>query len=97
MLMQDKNGKDIKTGNLVKIEGGYFKADNGMFRVEHSPGDEGWLGKDYCLIKVKKDGTPSQTKYNLNFWPLSVSVSGWEKKIIAKEHNKQHATIEVVG
>lgn len=45
----DKNGKEIKTGDIVKIEGGYFKADNGLFRVEHAPGDPNWLGKDWCL------------------------------------------------
>ena len=31
MKMTDKNGKEIKTGDIVKIEGGYFKRDNGTF------------------------------------------------------------------
>lgn len=92
----DKNGREIKTGDIVKIEGGYFKADNGTFKVMHSPGDENWTGKDWCLYRVNKDGSISNGKYKTAFWPLMVTVSGREKGIIARQHNREHATIEVI-
>lgn len=97
MLMTDKNGKQIKHGDMVKIEGGFFKADNGLFRVEHAPGDENWLGNDYCLKRVKKDGTQSTGKYTTAFWPLMVTVNSYEKRIQAREHNANFATIEVIS
>ncbi len=92
----DKNGKQIKTGDIVKIEGGYFKADNGMFRVEHAPGDPNWLGKDWCLHRVNKDGSESKSKYKTAFWPLMATTNNYQKNSEAKRHNAEHATIEVI-
>jgi hypothetical protein len=97
-MLIDKNGIELKTGQIVKIEGGFFKADNGLFRISHSPNDENWSGSDYCLKKVnKRDFSDSTIKYNLGFWPLMVTVNSREKSIEAKEHNKNNATIEVIG
>jgi hypothetical protein len=77
-MEMDKNGKEIKTGDIVKVEGGYFKADNGLFKVEHAPGDPNWLGNDWCLHQVKKDGTPSAGKHTTAFWPLMVTANGYQ-------------------
>ena len=93
----DKNGNSIKRGDTVQIEGGYFKADNGIWRVEHAPGDPGWLGKDWSLRKLNKDGSLSTCKYNICFWPLMVTVSSRDKRIAAKQHNAKCATIEVLA
>lgn len=92
----DKNGKPIKKGDIVKIEGGYFKADNGLFRVAHAPGDADWLGKDWSLRKLNKDGTDSKSKHNVAFWPLMVTVNSSQKCREAKRHNAEYATIEVI-
>jgi hypothetical protein len=95
--MLDKNGKKIKTGDIVKIEGGYFKADNGTFLVKHSPGDPQWNGSDYCLTKCNKKGVESESKYSTAFWPLSITVNSRDKYYAAKQHNAEHATIEIIG
>ncbi len=95
--MKDKNGKEIKTGNVVMITGGYFKSDNGMFRVIHSPGDDDWYGKDYCLEKCNKNGSPSKSKYKTAFWPIMVTINDHFKKLEAKAHNTAHAEIEVIS
>ena len=97
MKMTDKNGKEIKTGSIVKIEGGYFKRDNGLFLVTRSPGDPSWSDNGYCLHKCNKKGEESKAGNSTAFWPLMVTVSGREKRIEAHEHNEAHATIEVVG
>ena len=97
MLMADKNGKEIKTGDIVKIEGGYFKADNGTFLVKNSPSDPNWSGSDYSLRKCNKKGEESEAKYSTAFWPLMVTVSSRDKRIAAIQHNKDHATIEIIG
>lgn len=97
MLMRDKNGVEIKKGDVVVISGAYFKCDNGMWVVEHAPGDVDWLGKDYSLRKLNKDGSRSKAKYNICFWPILVNVNSWEKRIAAKEHNAKYAEIEVVA
>lgn len=43
--MLDKNGVEIKTGDIVEISGAYFKNDNGLYFVTHSPGDPTWSGR----------------------------------------------------
>jgi len=93
----DKNGKQIKTGDIVKIEGGYFKSDNGTFVVKHSPGDPQWNGSDYSLRKCNKKGEESDAKYTVAFWPLMVTTNSYQKRVEAKAHNKEHATIEIIG
>lgn len=94
--MTDKNGIQLKTGQIVKVEGGYFKADNGYFVVKHSPADENWMGNDYSLRKCTKKGVESIAKYSTAFWPLMVTTNSFEKRCLARTHNKTHATIEVV-
>ena len=92
--MKDKNGIEIKTGMIVEISGAYFKSDNGLYYVERSPGDPGWLGSDYSLHKISKSGKLSKAKNNLCFWPISVFVCG-PKYYEAKRWNADHAVIEV--
>ena len=96
-MMLDKNGVELKTGQIVKIEGGYFKADNGTFVIKCTPGDPQWLGNYYSLKKCNKKGKESETKYSTASWPIMVTVNSQEKTMLAKEHNKKHATIEVMG
>lgn len=95
--MTDKNGITLRTGQIVKIEGGYFKADNGTFRIVHAPGNENWLGKDFCLYKVNKKNEDSKTKYKTAFWPLSATTNSFSTRMLAREHNAKNATIEVIG
>ncbi len=97
MTMKDKNGVEIKKGDKVVITGAYFKSDNGLWRVEHAPGDPDWYGKDYSLRRLNKNGTDSKGKYNICFWPLGVFVNGYQKRMEARAHNAQHAQIEVVA
>jgi hypothetical protein len=94
---QDKNGIDLRTGQIVKIEGGFFKRDNGLFVIKHSPNDPQWGGNDYCIYKCNKKGIESKSKYATAFYPLMVTVNSREQYLLAKEHNKINVTIEVVG
>jgi len=94
--MKDRNGKEIKTGDTVEITGAYFKNDNGRFKVVHSAGDPDWLGKEHSLRKLNKNGTESQAKYRIAFWPLTVCVSSYELRCKAKKHNTENAQIEVI-
>lgn len=94
--MVDKNGIEIKKGDTVAITGAYFKNDNGLWKVEHAPGDEDWFGSDYSLRKLNKNGTESKGKYNITFWPLIVTCNGYFKRIEAKAHNAQYSQIEVI-
>lgn len=93
----DKNNKEIKTGDIVKIEGGFFKADNGLFKVITSPGDKNWSGSDYWIKRLNKSGTFSKSKGSGQFWPLMVTVSSREKSLEAREHNEKNATITVLS
>lgn len=95
--MIDKNGIELRTGQVVEITGGFFKADNGRHVIVHSPGDAGWFGKDYCLRKVSKKDEFSHAKYATAFWPLSACTNDHFKKIEADAHNAKNAQIEVVG
>lgn len=94
--MQDKNGKEIKTGMIVKITGAYFKNDNGLYFVTHSPGDPSWCGSDYGLNKIGKTGKISTAKYRCGFWPLTAYTSDRMKNALAHEWNREHAEIEII-
>ena len=94
--MTDKNGKEIVTGDIVRITGAYFKTDNSLYFVERSPGDLNWNGDIYSLRKIGKKGKVSTAKYNICFWPLVSTVNSREKTILANEWNREHAEIEIV-
>ena len=94
--MLDKNNREIKTGDIVRITGAYFKNDNGLYFVQNSPDDPNWTGNYHSLKKISKNGKISTAKYNLGSYPISVYVSNWEKRILAKEHNEKYAEIEVI-
>ena len=96
MTMRDKNGREMKTGDVVRITGAYFKNSNGYYFIDRTPGDVSWCGRDYSLRRICKDGTISRARYNLEFWPLTSYCSNNAKNIAAREHNRDHAMIEIV-
>lgn len=95
--MLDKNGVEIRTGDVVRISGAFFKNDNGLYYVENSPGDPSWSGGDHSLRKISKAGKISVAKHNICFWPIFVCVSDRAKSAEARAWNKAHAEIEVVA
>jgi len=96
MRLKDKNGIEINNGDIVIISGGYFKNSNGLHKVKHTPGDEGWGGNWYRLIKINKDGTPKNGKYNLESWPLISYTTSREKSRLQMEHDRVNAQIEII-
>ena len=94
--MWDKNGREIRTGDIVQITGAYFKNDNAIYFVANSPGDYGWNGGFHSLHKVGKRGKVSAAKYNLCFWPISVCTNNYEKNVLARKWNREHAEIEII-
>lgn len=95
--MQDRNGTEIRTGDIVEVTGGFFKHDNGRFLVKHTPGDDGWFGRYHSLTRLNKNGTLSKAKYRLSSWPLTPMTNSWVRRREAREHNAKFAKIEVVG
>ena len=95
--MLDKNNRELRTGQVVYVSGGYFKSDNGLFRITHSPNDENWSGSDHCLKRVNKKWIDSKAKYSVAFYPLMVTTNNMEQKLIAKEHNKNNSSIKILG
>ena len=91
--MVDKNGRQIQTGDVVLVSGGYFKADNGLFAVTRCPGYPDWYGERCCLHKLCKSGKLSEGKYATAFWPIMVTKSGC---MDAKSWNAANAEILVV-
>lgn len=93
--MTDKNNRTMKTGDVVEITGAYFKNDNGLYFVEHTPGDPNWSGRDHCLRRIKRNGELSTAKDNICFWPISAFVNSRDKRAAANQWNQEHAEIEI--
>lgn len=93
--MNDKNNRTMKTGDVVEITGAYFKNDNGLYFVEHTPGDPNWSGRDHCLRRIKRNGELSTAKDNICFWPISAYVNSRDKRTAANQWNQAHAEIEI--
>lgn len=94
--MTDKNGRTIQTGDVVRIENGYFKNSNGLFYVERGTDEPSGNYKDLWLHKISKKGEISIGKYAGETWPLRSYCSKASKNREARLHNEQYATIEVV-
>ena len=92
---KDKDGIEIKTGDIVEITGAYFKNDNGLYYVDNSPGDPSWCGRGYSLKRICKTGKISKAKHNICFWPIGIFVSDRAKGAEARRWNQEHAKIEV--
>lgn len=93
--MTDKNNRTMKTGDVVEITGAYFKNDNGLYFVEHTPGDPNWSGRDHCLRRIKRNGELSTAKDNICFWPIHAFVNSRDKRAAANQWNQAHAEIEI--
>lgn len=91
----DKNGITMKTGDIVKVSGSYFKSDNGLYFVEHSPEDPNWCGSDHCLKKICNNGKVSTATRSVCFWPVTVFVNDHSKCCEAKRWNAEHCEIEI--
>ena len=88
--MLDKNGREIKMGDIVRVENGYFKSSNGLFFVESEYKNSLWL------VKIAKNGKISVNSKSSQSWPLKSYCSDRTKNYEASAHNKANATIEVV-
>lgn len=95
MMMQAEN-MGLKTGDVVRISGAYFKNDNGFWFVDRTPGDCNWCGSDWSLKRLCKNGKVSTGKNNLAFWPLKSYCSDRMKNALANDWNLEHAKIEKV-
>ena len=95
--MKDKNDVQIKAGDIVRIEGAFFKNDNGLYYVEQDGTNKVYRGGDsLTLYKICKNGKLSTAKHNICFFPIISTVSDHTKTAQANAWNKEHATIEVV-
>lgn len=94
--MKKTDNSQFKTGDVVRISGAYFQNDNGLYYIEHSPGDPSWCGSDYCLKKICKNGKISISKYSTAFFPLKSFTNNREKNALANEHNAKNAKMEIV-
>lgn len=54
---------ELKVGQFVKLTGTKVKGENDIYIVEHE-----WHKNDYCLNKVKLDGTKKESGYRLYFY-----------------------------
>lgn len=95
--MIDKNGIEMKTGDIVKVDGAFFNNDNGYYFIAHTPGDPTWCGRDYSLKKIGKRGKISTAKSSIAFWPLKSFCSDKMKNYMADEHNGKNASIEIIN
>lgn len=95
--MTDKNGRELTTGQIVKIENAYFKNDNGYYFIDATPGDPTWSGRDYSLKKIGKRGKISTAAHSIAFWPLWACTNNRDNNAEAREHNDKYATIEIVS
>lgn len=90
--MNDRNGREIQTGDIVKVEGGYFKTSNGIFYVSNLDTE-----RSLWLHRVKKNGEICvNSASSTQSWPLSSYCSDPRKNAEARKHNAEHVTIEVV-
>ena len=94
--MIDRNGREIRTGDVVRIENAFTKNCNGLYYVEYSPGDPVWDGCVYVLKKINRNGRLSVAKHTTRFWPLASFAIDKTTRKAAKAWNDEHAEIEVV-
>lgn len=95
--MKDKNGMEIKTGMVVRVTGGYYKCDNGLYLVEYSAGDAGWSGDCHSLSKVTKADKISTGARGTRSWPQSPSVINRAERHDINAYNAEHAEIEIAS
>jgi len=97
--MLDKNGVRIHAGDIVRVEGGFFKNDNGLFFIMQDGTNPGYLSNDteVTMSRIGKNGKLSTAKYALAFFPLKAFCNDRSKREQARAWNAEHATIEVVG
>ena len=91
--MIDSKNREIKTGDIVQITGGYFKTSNGVFYVSNLDTE-----KSLWLHRIKKNGEICvNSASSVQNWPLTSYCSDRRKNAEAKKHNAENAKIEIVG
>lgn len=91
----DKNGRRIHVGDIVKIEGAYFKKANAYFYVEVDDETPCCSGNHLHLHKIGKTGKVSTAKDHLEFWPL-MNFTNRLLDLRPIEETNARATIEIV-
>lgn len=88
--MKDCNGCEIKAGDVVKIDGAYFKHQNGYFFVERD-GSGSINRKGHILLhRISKFGQISNKSDCILDYPFDFD------QMCAKKWNNKNAKIEIV-
>lgn len=93
--MKDSFNNEIRENMIVEIKNAFFATDNARYVVDYVTDYRG--EESCCLLKLNKNNTKSKSNYSVCHWPLMSFVSDREKTIQANKHNKEHATIQVLG
>ena len=96
MTFFDSNGREILTGDVVRISNAYFKVDNGVYFVSDKGGDPSTCGTDITLHRLNRDGSLSAGKNKIAFWPLKAFCNDKMKNALSEDWNKANARIEVI-
>ena len=89
--MNDSNGREIRTGDIVTVSGAYFKTSNGLFYVSNLDTE-----RSLWLHRVKKNGEICvSSASSTQSWPLTGYCSDARKNREARLHNAEHARIEI--
>lgn len=96
-MIKDIYGNVIKTGDIVRIGWTYFKRDSGLYFVSEQEGDPTTSGTGLTLRRIRKDGTLSEGKNTIAFWPMIHFCNDRAKRAMADDWDSEHATIEVMA
>ncbi len=94
--MTDRNNVEIRTGDIVYVEGTYFQDDTGVFLVTRSPGDPCWVGDSYSLNRLVGKGKISTAANSVSSWPVRSYVTNHGVREEADRWNRDNATIRVM-
>ncbi len=95
--MKDSNGKEIRTGDFVRVSGAYFKTSNGLFLVTSAGDTPNCYGGSVWMHKVKQSGELCVNRAgSTQSLPIGYYCSDARKNREAKAHDAENLRFEVV-
>lgn len=96
--MVDKNGVEMHVGDVVKVTGGYYASNNGLWIIDEEPGVGSWRDDNYHMLMATLLSAVANIMecFGLLWFSITVILSVKLQKLIMRNMQRLRLSVKLM-